>query len=259
MILDKIIAEKKNEVKKARARLSLEEMARESRKFLAEIRDFAQAVAQDNKICLIAEIKKASPSKGILRQDFDPVQIAEIYAGCGACALSVITDKKFFQGDIRYLRNIRQAVKLPLLRKDFIIDEYQIYESVCAGADAVLLITQLLTPEQLRHFYSLSKQMRLSVVCEVHNEADLDKALAEDAAIIGINNRNLQTFAEDLQTTERLMRRAPKGKIIISESAIKTYDDVRYLQKLGVHAVLIGEALMRSENIRAKVRELMGL
>lgn len=257
-MLNKIIAEKKKEVKKARVRLSLEEMAQESRKFLAEIRDFALAIAQDNKISLIAEIKQASPSKGILRQDFHPVRIAEIYAGCGAAALSVLTDKKFFQGDIRYLRDIRQAVKLPLLRKDFIIDEYQIYESVCAGADAVLLITRLLSKEQFGHFYALSKQLRLSAVCEVHNEADLDKALEQDAAIIGINNRNLQTFAEDLQTTERLMRRIPKGKIVISESAIRTPEDVRYLQELGVNAVLIGEALMRSENIRAKARELMG-
>ena len=257
MILDKIIEEKKREIEAARAEVSLDELIKKSADFISQVRGFKEAVSQTGKINLVAEIKKASPSKGVLREDFQPVKIAQEYETSGACALSVLTDKKFFQGDIAYLKNVREAVNLPILRKDFIIDKYQIYESVCAGADSVLLIVQLLAEEQLKDFIQACAQLNLDALCEVHSQEDLDKALSVDCEIIGINNRNLDTFEEDLQVTARLIKRVPKGKIVISESAIKTAEDVKYLQGLGVNAVLIGETFMRSKDIAAKVKELL--
>ena len=257
MILDNIIKEKKKEIEAAKAKTPLAELIKKSADFISQARGFKEAVSVPGKINLIAEIKKASPSKGVLREDFDPLEIAHTYETSGACALSILTDKKFFQGDITYLQAVREAVNLPLLRKDFIIDQYQIYESVCAGADAVLLIAQLLSKEQLKKFHSLCAQLNLDAVCEVHSEEDLDKALGANCEIIGINNRNLQTFAEDLQVSERLIKKIPKGKTIISESAIKTSGDVKYLQGLGVNTVLIGETFMRSKDIGAKVKELI--
>ena len=258
MILDKIIEEKKKEVARAKIELPLEELIEKSSDFTTHLRGFREAISRPGRINLIAELKKASPSKGVLREDFDLVKIARIYEASGACALSVLTDKKFFQGELAYLNAVREAVNLPILRKDFIIDEYQIYESVCAGADSVLLIAQLLSEEQLKEFSRLCVKLNLDAVCEVHNEEDLDKVLRRDIEVIGINNRNLQTFEEDLQVSARLAKKIPKGKIVISESAIKTSGDVQFLQGLGVNAVLIGEAFMRSEDIEAKVRELMG-
>jgi len=258
MILDRIVEEKRKEIEKAKKLLSLTELIKKSPSFIGQHRGFKEAVSQPDKINLIAEIKKASPSKGLLREDFDPLDIARIYEASGACALSLLTDKKFFQGELSYLKPVREAVKLPILRKDFIIDKYQIYESLCAGADSILLIVQLLSEKQLSEFYSLCTKLNLEAVCEVHNEEDLDRALCQDAMIIGINNRNLQTFEEDLQVSARLAKRIPEGKIVISESAIKISEDVKFLQDLGVNAVLIGEAFMRSADIEAKVKELMG-
>ncbi len=255
--MDKIVEEKKKEIGAAKAKVSLEELIKKSGDFVGRLRGFKEAISQPGKINLIAEIKKASPSKGVLREDFEPVEIARTYEVSGACALSILTDKKFFQGDIAYLKTVREIVNLPILRKDFIIDKYQIYESVCAGADSVLLIAQLLSEKELREFSRLCAQLNLDAVCEVHNQEDLDKVLRQDLEIIGINNRNLETFKEDLQVSAQLIKRIPKGKIIISESAIKSSEDVEYLQGLGVNAVLIGEAFMRSKDIEAKLRELM--
>jgi indole-3-glycerol phosphate synthase len=256
MILDQIVAHKKKEVEQARVEVSQEELIKRIAS-LGSRRSFKQAVSQPGKLNLIAEIKKASPSKGMLRQDFNPVEIARAYQAAGACALSIITDKKFFQGDITYLKAAREAVSLPVLRKDFIIDQYQLYQSVCAGADSVLLIIRLLSPEQLAEFSALCAQLNLEALCEVHNEEDLEKALSVDCELIGINNRNLDTFVEDLQVSARLIKKIPKGKILVSESAIRTAEDVKYLQGLGVNAVLIGEAFMRSPDINAKIEELM--
>ena len=194
----------------------------------------------------------------VLGVRLNPVKIARTYESSGACALSILTDKKFFQGDLAYLKAVREAVDLPILCKDFIIDKYQIYESVCHGADVILLIARLLSEEKLKEFYSLCTQLKLEVVCEVHNDQDLDKVSGGDFAVIGINNRDLNTFEEDLQASARLIKKIPKDKIIISESAIKTFKDVKYLQDLGVNAVLIGEAFMRSPDISAKVKEIMG-
>ncbi|MBL7091902.1 MAG: indole-3-glycerol phosphate synthase TrpC [Candidatus Omnitrophica bacterium] len=257
MILDRIVEEKRKEIEKAKELFSLAELIKKSSSFIGQHRGFKDAVSQPDKINLIAEIKKASPSKGILREDFEPVEIARAYEASGACALSILTEEKFFQGSIGYLKTVREAVNLPILRKDFIIDEYQIYESVCAGADSVLLIAQLLSEEQLKEFYSLCTHLKLDAVCEVHNEEDLDKVLGQDCTIIGINNRNLQTFEEDPQVSARLIRKIPKGKAVISESGIKSFEDVKFLQSLGVNAVLIGEAFMCSKDIKVKVKELM--
>ena len=257
MILDNIIEEKRREIEAAKAKVPLAELIKKSADFISQIRGFKGAVSTPDKINLVAEIKKASPSKGVLREDFKPIEIARTYEASGACALSILTDKKFFQGDIAYLKGAREIVNLPILRKDFIIDKYQIYESVCAGADAVLLIAQLLSKEQLRQFIQLCAQLNLDIFCEVHSEEDLDKVLSQDITIIGINNRNLATFEEDLTVTARLVKKIPEDKVVISESAIKTAEDVKYLQGLGVNAVLIGETFMRSNDIEAKVKELI--
>ncbi|MBL7085257.1 MAG: indole-3-glycerol phosphate synthase TrpC [Candidatus Omnitrophica bacterium] len=258
MILDKIVKEKKKEIDSAKAKTSLTDLIKKSADFISHVRSFKEAVSQVGKINLIAEIKKASPSKGLLREDFQPVEIAKTYKAAGVSALSVLTDKKFFQGDLTFLTSVREAVNLPILRKDFIIDKYQIYESVCAGADAVLLIAQLLSEKELKELSRLCAQLNLDILCEVHSEEDLDKVLSQGITIIGINNRDLKTFSEDLGVTSRLIKKIPQGKIVISESAIKSSEDVRYLQGLGVNSVLIGEAFMRSEDISSKIKEIMG-
>ena len=257
MILEKIILKKREEIKEAKSKLSLEELIDRVASF-GELRGFKEAISKNGKLNLIAEIKKASPSKGLLRENFNPVEIAEIYQASGADCLSVLTDKAFFQGDLNYLKAVRQVTTLPILRKDFIIDKYQIYESLMSGADAILLISQLLSADQLHEFYQICQELNLDVLCEVHNEEDLDKALKANYEIIGINNRNLQTFQEDLEVTTNLIKRIPQEKVVVSESAIKTHLDIKHLESLGVRAVLIGEAFMRSENIEAKVREVMG-
>lgn len=257
MILDRIVEEKKREIDQAKEKVSLEELMEKSAS-VGKQKSFKEAISQPGRLNLIAEIKKASPSKGVLREDFKPVEIARAYQAAGASALSIITDKKFFQGDLAFLKAVKDAVNLPILRKDFIIDQYQIYESVYAGADSLLLIVRLLSAGQLAEFSSLCAQLNLEALCEVHSQEDLGKALAADCAIIGINNRNLDTFAEDLQVSARLIKKIPKDKIVVTESAIKTAEDVNYLKGLGVHAVLIGEAFMRSQDIGAKVKQIMG-
>ena len=223
-----------------------------------DYRDFAGALRRSKGVALIAEVKKASPSAGIIRADFDPVKIAGEYEGAGAVALSVLTDKKFFQGELDYLRQIRATVRLPLLRKDFIIDERQIHEAVAAGADAVLLIAAILDDAQLSAFRQLTNQLKLAALVEVHDDRELTRALAAGAEIIGINNRNLKTFQVDLATTEKLVAQIPSGKTIVAESGIHTQADVARVAAAGVHAILVGESLMRSNSIVGKVRELLG-
>ncbi|MFC1631967.1 indole-3-glycerol phosphate synthase TrpC [Candidatus Omnitrophota bacterium] len=258
MILDEIIAQKKKEVAEAKSGISQEELIERIADGRQPQRNFKRAITQSEQISLIGEIKKASPSKGILRPDFQPLEIAREYQSAGTGALSILTDQKFFQGELSYLERIRQIVTLPLLRKDFIIDEYQIYRSLFHGADAVLLIAGILSSEQLSYFHSLCAQLNLDAVCEVHDQQDLEKVLSAGCLIVGINNRNLNDFSEDLKVTERLIKMIPRGKVVISESAIKSRADVKYLQGLGIDAVLIGEAFMRSQNITASVRKLMG-
>ncbi|MBM3859838.1 MAG: indole-3-glycerol phosphate synthase TrpC [Verrucomicrobia bacterium] len=209
-------------------------------------------------IALIAEVKKASPSAGVICPDFDPVRIARAYEQAGAAAISVLTDREFFQGNIEYLQQIRAVVKLPLLRKDFIIEELQIYEAAACGADAVLLIAAILDDQQLRDFRAIAEHLQLAALVEVHDEIELDRALAAGAHLIGINNRNLATFTVSLATTEKLAARISNDRLIVAESGIHTRADVERVARAGAKAILVGESLMRSGDIAGKVKELIG-
>lgn len=256
MILSKIIEEKRQVISHAERIFPIAEVKEKAR--AASIKStFRKYVSRKGHINLIAEVKKSSPSKGVIRADFDPVKIALTYQLAGASAVSVLTDERFFDGKIEYLKAIKEQVTIPVLRKDFVISEYQVWESAANHADAILLIAGILTHDELRRYYSLAKELGMDVLVEVHNEEDLDKAIGSQAAIIGINNRDLTTFNVDLSATERLIREVPEGKVIVSESGIETYEQVMFLKSLGVNAVLIGETLMRSENIAEKIRELM--
>ena len=211
-----------------------------------------------NGIQLIGEIKKLSPVLGILRENFDPVDLALTYEREGACALSVLTDERFFGGSLSYLPNLKGVVKLPLLRKDFIVDPYQLYESAAFESDAILLIASVLSKETLSEFLEVTSLLGMEALVEVHTEEELGRSLEAGAEVIGINNRDLKTFKVDLGTTEKLIRKVPKGRVVVSESGIKSREDVERLASLGVHAVLIGQAFMESPDIEGKIRSLMG-
>jgi indole-3-glycerol phosphate synthase len=233
----------------------------------SEPRNFLAALQRPRRgsVALIAEVKKASPSAGVICADFDPVRIARDYEAAGADCLSVLTDEKFFQGSLEYLKAIRRSVKLPLLRKDFVIDERQIVQALEWGADAVLLIVAILSDAQLTSFHRLTTSSGLTALVEVHDETELDRALAAGARLIGVNNRNLKTFQVDLATTERLAERlksATSGTaeppFLVAESGIHTKEDVQRLTACGARAILVGESLMRHADLAAKVRELLG-
>ena len=263
-ILDTIVAQKRLEVAQLPSRLIAAGDLRDLMLERNEQRDFLAALrrAPQGEVALIAEVKKASPSAGVLCADFDPVRIAREYEAAGASCLSVLTDEKFFQGSLDYLRQIRAAVKLPLLRKDFIIDERQILEAIEWGADAILLIVSILEDKQLHDFQALAEAAGLAALVEVHDEAELDRALTAGARLVGVNNRDLTTFKVDLATTERL---APKlfaapgasERLLVTESGIHTRADVTRLARCGARAILVGESLMRGGDIRAKGRELL--
>ena len=257
MFLNQIIERKREEVAALKNKVSAEELLVKAAALPAPL-DFRKAVTNHHKVHLIAEIKKASPSAGVIRKDFDPVKIAQVYQAYGASAVSVLTDKEFFSGHLSYIKHVKAAIRLPVLRKDFIIDAHQIYESRAAGADAILLIAQLLSLEELTAFIDLGRELGMGCLVEVHSEEDMEKAVRADADIIGINNRNLHTFKVDIHITTRLAKLIPKGKTIVSESGIGTHENIIYLHTLGVNAVLIGEAFMRSDDIGAKVKELLG-
>src|ERR1035437_674955 len=221
--------------------------------------DMVQALRRD-RVSIMAEVKKASPSKGLICRDFDPVEIARSYAAGGAAAISILTEVDHFQGSLNYLSDIDQALgasRLPLLRKDFLFEPYQIYESRAYGADAVLLITAILEPEKLQELLDLSHQLKMECLVEVHNDEEARIAVDSGAGIIGINNRDLRTFNVDLATTERLLPLIPKDRRVVSESGIKSRSDIDTLGRQGVDAVLIGETLMASRDIAAKLRELV--
>jgi indole-3-glycerol phosphate synthase len=274
-ILDEIVAEKKAEVARLPERMLAAGDLRDALLERDEQRDFVAALQhpRHGDIALIAEIKKASPSAGVICQDFDPVRIAKEYEAAGASCLSVLTDGKFFQGALDHLRQIRAAVKLPLLRKDFMIDERQILEAIEWGADAILLIVAILDDAQLERFHALAAEADLAALVEVHDEAELERALAAGANLIGVNNRDLKTFKVDLATTERLAMRlkssagvspAPNRRdacatLLVTESGIHTRADVERLKRCGADAILVGESLMRGGDIQTKVRELIGL
>jgi len=210
-------------------------------------------------LSVIAEVKKGSPSAGTIDPDFDAVAIAKSYEAAGANALSILTDEKYFQGNLAFLKQIREVVDLPLLRKDFIIHEAQIYEAVIAGADAILLIVGALEQDQLIHLLDVAAGCQLDVLVEVHNLEEMERALETDASIIGVNNRNLRTFEVDLTTTESLSEEVGPNHILVSESGIFTGEDTAKIQSWGADAILVGEALMRAEDRNAKVAELKGI
>lgn len=273
-ILDEIVEQKKLEVRKLPERLIAAGDLRdamlehgERRDFVAALRNASRPPNNASRIGLIAEVKKASPSAGVICPNFDPVRIAKEYEAAGANCLSVLTDEKFFQGSLEYLRDIRAAVRLPLLRKDFIIDERQILEAIEWGADAILLIVAILTDEQLAKFHSLAVEAGLAALVEVHDEEELERALKISPSLVGVNNRNLKTFKVDLGTTERLAARMEDGgwktagtpsPLLVAESGIHTRVDVERVRKCGAGAILVGESLVKHGDIGAKVRELMG-
>jgi indole-3-glycerol phosphate synthase len=255
MILNKIIKTKKDEVEQLKKQTTISALE----KIIAQLEpclNLRQALISED--CnIIAEVKCASPSRGKFVADFDPVRIAGVYEKNGAAAISVLTDEKYFAGHKNYLTQIRQKVKLPLLRKDFIIDPLQIYETRAIGADAILLIVHVLG-KKLTEFILLSKELGLSSLVEVHTEEELDLALAADAKIIGINNRNLDTFVTDIETSRKLQVRIPEGFIVVAESGIITRADIESLMQADIHAFLIGEALITAPDIAKKLRTFKG-
>ncbi len=259
-ILQRILARKAEEIAERRQRLSLDELQRRGahlpppRSFLGQLE---RTVAQ-GRPAVIAEIKRASPSKGLLRDPFEPAAIARSYAAAGAACLSVLTDRDFFQGHEDYLQQARAACELPALRKDFIIDPYQVHEARLIGADAILLIVAALDDAALQTLAQLAMELGMSVLVEVHDADELERALATDAKLIGVNNRNLRTFDTRLETTLNLLARIPPDRLVVTESGIHTPEDVALMREHGVHAFLVGEAFMRAADPGAKLAELFG-
>ncbi|MBI5789547.1 MAG: indole-3-glycerol phosphate synthase TrpC [Candidatus Schekmanbacteria bacterium] len=255
-ILDTIISYKKEELAETKRKMPLTKLQAQ----LTEVKpgkDFIGALKQE-RLQVIAEIKPASPSKGVLRPDCNPVEIAEIYRKNGAAALSVLTERRFFQGSLENLVKVREKVNLPLLRKDFIINPYQVYEAKAAGADAILLIVACLGKEQMQELSGLAAESGLAVLPEVHSYAELDKLLLWlNPPLIGINNRNLQTMETTIDTTLSMLADIPPDKVVVSESGIKDKKDAVCLAKAGVSAILVGETLMTAQDMGAKLRELL--
>ena len=249
--LEEILRVKREEIEALRPTMQELQSAAQARN---DFRDFRRALKKDS-LAVIAEIKKASPSAGVIAESFDPVAIAQAYERDGAAAMSILTDEKFFQGHLDYLRQVREAVRVPLLRKDFILDEIQIAQSSAAGADAILLIVAALDQKELVDLFQAAASYHLDALVEVHTLRELDRALAIDAKIIGINNRDLATFYVDLRVTESLCKKVPDDVVLVSESGIRTLQDVDRMKACGVDAVLIGEALMRGELSIQEVRE----
>jgi len=264
-ILDKIIADKKAEVKLRKSEATLEQLKEQVRP-MSKCRNFYKAITRPNArgINVIAEVKKASPSAGIIRKDFDPVAIAKTYEKCGADAISVLTDEKYFQGRLEYIKQIKETVDLPILRKDFTIDIWQAYESRAAGADAILLIAETLKPGELMDLMIAAAELSLTILLEVHQADTLLNVRSmigfpkKGYSVLGINNRNLDTMEVDLNTTSRLAELIDNKNELVSESGIKTRADVEKLKDIGVRAVLVGQVLCENENIEAKFKELFG-
>jgi len=256
LILDDIIDHKRREVEESKKRISLATLR--ERVVPREPGRFAEAIGRPDRLCLIAEIKKASPSRGVLRAEFDPPSISREYAEAGASAISVLTDKKYFEGDMSHLKAAKQASGLPTLRKDFTIDEYQIWETAAAGADALLLIVAALSKEQLRDYLRTASDLGLDSLVEIHDDEQLAVALEAGARIIGINNRDLRTFKTDVDVTLRLAKEIPPGHIIVSESGIHTREHAASVRRAGANAILVGEALMTSGDVPGKILELIG-
>jgi indole-3-glycerol phosphate synthase len=256
-VLDSIVAQKREEIaaaKRRRGEADLERAAADA----PPVRDFVAALRAAPDVGLIAEIKKASPSAGLIRDDFDPVEIAKIYEAHGASCLSVLTDEQFFQGHLDYLTAVRRAVSRPVLRKDFVLDRYQVFEARAAGADAVLLIAECLDDAALRELYGQITALGMTALVELYEPANLDRVLALGPPLVGVNNRNLKTFVTDLKHTLHLATKMPPGVLLVSESGIRTREDVQRLKAAGCGAILVGETLMRSPDIGKMVDELLG-
>ena len=254
-ILDKILERKVEEVAEGRQALPLAEMRRRAESTSGRPHDMLRALRREQ-VALIGEVKRASPSAGLLSADFAPVMTAAAYAYNGAAAISVLTDSDFFQGSLDYLRAVRRAVDIPILRKDFIIDPYQVYEGRAAGADTMLLIVAALSDVQLRDLHDMSYELGMSALVEVHDEAEMERALRLGATLIGINNRDLKTFQVDLDTTARLADMVDEDVMLVAESGIRNADDARTMGSYGARAVLVGESLIRAGDVVALTREL---
>lgn len=256
-ILDKIVATKREEVARAKAEVPLSEL--EKRLDGAPVvRDFFAALTEPSEISLIAEVKKASPSKGVIREDFHPVEIATTYEAHGAACISVLTDESYFQGGLDYLKAVRAAVGIPVLRKDFIIDPYQVVVARLAGADAVLLIAECLEDNQLKLLHDQIVALGMTPLVELYDPANLPRVVDVGARLIGVNNRNLRTFEVDIDHTLRLREEIPEDRAIVGESGIRTREDAERLEGAGVAAMLVGETLMREADIGAAVDRLLG-
>ena len=258
--LRNILAHKATEVTERSKQISIRELSKLAEQATPP-RGFAKTLYNrltTGHSAVIAEIKRASPSKGLLREDFDPVALAIDYQRGGASALSILTDEKFFQGKLAFLTEARAACSLPVLRKDFIIDAYQVYEARASGADCILLIVAALGDATIHDLTGLAHHLDMDVLVEVHDEAELERVLPLTNVLLGINNRNLHTFATDLETTLRLLKLVPPGRLVITESGIHSSADVRYMRDNGVHAFLVGEAFMRAASPGDKLQELFG-
>jgi indole-3-glycerol phosphate synthase len=255
--LEKIVSHKRGEIEAAKRRVS-PSILRARLRAAPPVRDFLQALRAKTAIALIAEVKKASPSAGLIREDFDPVQIAAAYEQNGAACISVLTDEHFFQGSLADLQSVRQSVAVPVLRKDFLLDPYQLLESRAAGADCVLLIAECLDDDALRELHTGAQELGMQTLTEVYEPQNLPRVLALKPALVGVNNRDLKTFTTDLNHSIRLAAEVPATTLLVSESGIQTRDDIERLERAGIGAILVGETLMRAPDIGAKVRELLG-
>ncbi len=258
MFLEKMVAIKREEIIRKKTPSSLGEL-KEKAESLPPPRDFERAIVQNGSLALIAEIKKASPSAGVIQRQADVPKMAGEYEKAGACAISVVTEPNFFHGDLRYLTMVKETVALPILQKDFVVDPFQVYEGRVAGADAILLIASVLSGAELVEFAKLARCLSLFPLVEVHDEEDLEKVTGMDLPLIGINNRNLKTLVVNLETTQRLTRRVPRGMKVISESGIRDRRDVERLERAGVRGILVGEVLMRASDPASKIKELLNL
>lgn len=255
MILDKLVASSKKRVEHSKEQLSAMQLVKKLENTILKEPQFKNSLVSLDDVSVIAEIKKASPSKGLIRPDFDHLRIAEEYSKCNIQAMSILTEPEYFKGDIKYVSDVKSKFSVPVLRKDFTVDEYQIYEAKLYGADAILLIMAALTDEEYKKFHAVANELKLDVLVETHNEEEVKRAV-EFGTIIGVNNRNLQTFEEDITTCERLLPLIPDGKVTVAESAIRTHDNFEYLRSLKFDAALIGEAFMRERDIKKAVDTL---
>ncbi|GAI80218.1 unnamed protein product [marine sediment metagenome] len=258
-ILDNIIIHKQEEIKQDKKQIPLQFLIDLIKKGLTPTRNFFDCLSSDSYISIIAELKFASPSRGLISKEKSLEKIVKAYANGGAAAISVLTEKKFFQGHPDNIHKVKKITSVPVLRKDFIFDEYQIYQSRCLGADAILLIASLLDQTLLNHFQNIARSLNMDCLVEVHNIDELYKALGAESNIIGINNRNLENFSIDLSRTGELSHLIPKDCLLISESGIKNYQDIEELSFYGIDAVLIGEILMSANNLNKRLKELAGV